>query len=281
MSMKNYFAYNNGADLTNNAFRISASQVSKFFDTTAAWYREHFMGEAGFEGNTASELGNCVHAAVDMFVNENEVNYDQIEAYIDTLGPDIDTDHIRTQYPQMLAVLLPFVERHRPTETEKFVFHELLPGIVAGGSIDAIQGRVVKSGDELTYPDDVTIMDWKTTSSKTAPTKFSRNYWFQQMVYAWVLKQKGVNVRWIKLVYITTSEVGRVSEKTGKPLKDYPSEVSVVTEEVTDANLELIGSCLQLIAESVQTWQEKPELRYLLAQDLRLKQTKPVLFKKD
>lgn len=281
MQKTSYFEYNDGNELTNNAFRISASQVSKFFDSTAAWYREHLMGEGGFEGNTATELGNCVHAGIDMFVCTGDIDYDQIEEYIETLGPEIDKDHIRAQYPQMLTAVIPFVQRHKPAETERFVFHELLPGIVAGGSIDAIQGRVVKSGDTITYPDDVTIMDWKTTSSKTAPTRFSRNYWFQQMVYAWVLKQQGVNVRWIKLVYITQSDVGRISEKTGKPLKDYPSEVSVVTEEVTETNLELIGSCLQLIAESVQTWNNQPELRYLLAQDLRLKVSKPVLFKKD
>lgn len=270
---KDYFAYDNGKGIVpEGAFRISASQVSKFFDYTNQWYREHLLGEGGFEGNTASELGNCVHAAANMYINEQIVHYDLIEAYINTLGPDIDKDHIRTQYPLMVSTLLPFITRHRPTEAEKFVFHEILPGIVAGGSIDALQGRVVRIGDKITYPDGVTIMDWKTTSAKTAPTKFSRNYWFQQMVYAWVLKQKGVNVHWIKLVYITQSEVGRISDKTGKPLKDYPSEISVVTEEVTETNLELIGSCLQLIAESVKTWNDKPELRYLLAQDLRLRE---------
>ena len=73
-----------------------------------------------------------------------------------------------------------------------------------------------------------------------------------------------------------------MSEKTGKPLKDYPSEVSVVTEEVTQDNLDLIGSCLQLVAESVQTWHDKPELRHLLAQDLRLKpKPKPITFNKE
>jgi hypothetical protein len=275
MSNTPYFDYNDGADITNNAFRISASQVSKFFDRTSEWYRENLAGETGFTGNTATELGNCVHAAAHMYIDTGEVDFKQIEEYIKTLaGSDIDTDHIRTQYPYMVAVLLPFIDSHMPTEAEKFVFHELSPGIVAGGSIDAIQGHVANSNDDETvvYTEDaVTLMDWKTTSAKTAPTKFSRNYWFQQMVYAWVLKQQGVNVRWIKLVYITQSEVGRVSEKTGKALKDYPATVSVVTEEVTDDNLELIGSCLKLVAESVETWYKKPELRHLLAQDMRLK----------
>ena len=268
---KDYFAYNDGMEITNNAFRISASQVSKFFDKTSQWYRENLMGESGFAGNTSSELGNCVHAAAHMYIETKEVDYAQIDEYINNLGPDIDKSHIKAQYPQMVAALLPFIERHTPAEAEKFVFHELAPGIVAGGSIDAVLGRMVKVKDTFTYPDVVTLMDWKTTSAKTAPTTFSRNYWFQQMVYAWVLKQQGIDVRFIKLIYINQAEVGRISEKTGKALKDYPSVVSVVTEEVTDENLELIGSCLQLVAESVQTWYDQPELRHLLAQDLRLK----------
>lgn len=269
MTDKNYFEYNNGEDITNGAFRISASQVSKFFDTTSDWYHEHLMGEEGFTGNTATELGTCVHAGIEMFVREGEVHYDQIEAYIDSLsGPDIDKDHIRSQYEVMIDAALPFVANNMPTEVEKFVFHEILPGIGAGGSIDALRGD--------------TIMDWKTTSAKTPPKSFSRAYWFQQMTYAWVLKQQGIDIKYLKLVFISQNETGRVSEKTGKPLKDYPSYCEPLVEEVTDAGLELIGSCLKVIAESVQAWNDMPEIRHLLAQDGRLRpKPKPILFNKE
>lgn len=280
----NYFQYNDGKDITKGAFRISASQVSKFFDTTSQWYHEHLLGAEGFAGNTATELGNCVHVGIEMFVRDGKIDYEAIETYLDTLNnPDIDVAHIRNQYGPMLDAVIPYVRRNRPTEVEKFVFHEILPGIGAGGSIDALRGPMKELEDgTIVYPDGVTIMDWKTTGVKTPPTKFSRNYWFQQMTYAWILKQQGINVKWIKLVYITQNETGRVSEKTRKPLKDYPSQVSSVTEEVTEDALELIGSCLRLIAESVKTWNEQPELRHLLAQDMRLApKKKPILFKKD
>ncbi len=283
--VKKFFSYNNGKGvMPDGHFRISASQVSHFFDKTSSWYREHLLGEEGFKGSTATELGNCVHAAAAMRAEIGSVCYETIETYIDSLtSPEIDTGRIREQYPVMVDTLLPFIEQNMPTEVEKFVYQEILPGIGAGGSIDALRGRTVVGEDgSITYPDGVTIMDWKTTSSKTPPTKFSRNYWFQQHVYAWVLKQQGIDVRWLKLVYITQNEVGRISEKTHKPLKDYPSQVSVVTEQVTEENLELVGSCLKLIAESVQTWNKQPELRHLLAQDMRLApKPKPVLFKKE
>jgi hypothetical protein len=273
MDKKDFFEYNNGEEVTKGAFRISASQLSKFFDQTSAWYHENLLGEEGFTGSTASMLGTVVHAGIEMYVTSGEVDYEALEDRVLSIDDEeIDTGRILSQYQHMIDAALPYVDNNMPEEVEKFIFHELLPGIGAGGSLDAIKG--------LKDPHGATIMDWKTTSSKTAPVKFSRNYWFQQMCYAWVLKQQGVNVRYIKLVYITASDVNRVSEKTGKQLKDYPSIVTEVVEEVTDSGLELIGSCLQVVADSVKTWNDQPELRYLLAQDGRLRPTKkPVLFK--
>lgn len=269
MPSNNYFEYNDGKDITKGAFRIGASQVSKFFDRTSEWYHENLVGVKGFNGNTATHLGTVVHAGIEMFVTEGDVDWEALEKHIHSIkDPEVDKCRILEQFESMIGVALPYVEANMPTEVEKFVFHEILPGIGAGGSIDALRGD--------------TIMDWKTTGAKSPPTKFSRNYWFQQMTYAWVLKQQGININYLKLVYITTSDTGRVSEKTGKPLKDYPSTCSVVTEQVTQESLDLIGSCLKLVAESVQAWNTNPEVRHLLAQDMRLKpKPKPILFIKE
>ena len=266
--MSDYFTYNEGTDVTNGAFRIGASQISKFFDRTSEWYHENLLGEKGFTGNTATNLGTVVHAGIEMFVKEGDVDWGALHNHIMSIGdPEVDKYHILDQHAHMINAVLPYVEQNMPSEVEKFVFHEIMPGIGAGGSIDAIRGN--------------TIIDWKTTGAKSPPTRFSRNYWFQQMTYAWVLKQQGIQIDFLKLVFITQNETGRVSEKTGKPLKDYPSTYSVVTEPVTEESLDLIGSCLTLVAESVHTWQTQPELRHLLAQDLRLKpKPKPILFNK-
>ena len=204
---KDYFSYNEGKDITNGAFRISASQVSRFFDNTSQWYHENLLGEKGFTGNTATNLGTVVHAGIEMFVTEGEVKWDILQAYINSINhPEVDNTFINSQYESMIHAALPYVEANMPDVVEEFIFHEILPGVGAGGSLDAryYKGR---------------IKDWKTTSAKSPPTKFSRSYWFQQMVYAWVLKQKGITIDYLDLVFITTSETGRISEKTGKPLK--------------------------------------------------------------
>jgi hypothetical protein len=90
----------------------------------------------------------------------------------------------------------------------------------------------------------------------------------------------GYNIRSFELVYITTNQVNRISEVTGKPMKDYPTTVSTIAHQVTSEDIDIIESTLKLVAESVHAWNTQPEIRHLLAQDWRLRpSSKPRLFK--
>jgi len=268
-----YFTYNQGLSTTNGAFRISASQLSKFFDSTSQWYREHLLGEAGFEGSVNSHLGTVVHAAAAMYIDSKSISKSEIATYISSLDSltSEERQFIADQHKPMIEALVnQYLSTAHITESESFLFQEILPGIGVGGSCDAYDQH------------SASIIDFKTTSSKTPPTKFPRAYWFQLMTYAWLYKQQGKPVDYLKLIYVTTNEVGRISEKTGKPLQDYPSTVTILTEQVTAESLELIEGCIRLIADSVAYWQSHPEHRYLLAQDYRLKlptKATPTLFK--
>lgn len=265
--MNNYFEYNSGSTLPADAFRISPSQISKFFDSTTQWYREFLLGEEGFTGNTSTELGQVVHAAAEMYVKEGVVHYDQINNYIDSLPEDIEKQFIRDQYPGMVDTLLSqYLSTNIPSKAELFLSAEISPGIYAAGTLDSIIGN--------------TIVDYKTTSSKSPPNRLSRPYWFQQLTYAYIARKNGYNINRIRLVFVTTNEMNRFSEKTGKQLKDYPSTVSVVNYEITDLDMEIIENTLNLVADSVKLWREEPHLHYLLAQDYRLRlPPKPTLFK--
>jgi hypothetical protein len=116
-----------------------------------------------------------------------------------------------------------------------------------------------------------TLVDYKTSSSRTQVTRMPRSYYIQQMMYYWLAKQHGYEISTIRLVYITTQEVNRISEKTNKPLKDYFSECYTLDHVITSDDKNIIENVIDLISESVDTWNKKPELRYLLAQDYRLK----------
>ena len=101
------------------------------------------------------------------------------------------------------------------------------------------------------------------------------------MAYVWLLRALGRKVKRFRIVYVTTDVTGRISETTGKPLKDYPTTVTSIVHEVTNDDMELIDGVLRLVAESVKTFKEKPELRHLLAQDMRMKvRTTANIFKK-
>lgn len=273
--MKDYFTYYNGSDvIPSNTFRISPSQVSRFLDSTSQWYREMLLNEAPeFTGSTASELGTCVHAAAAMYFDNKQVDYNAINAYINSItDTEIEKSVIKDQIDPMVSALLSqFLTSTKATHSEWFVHTEIIPGIVAAGSIDLYDKHRA------------TIYDYKTMGSldnARVPTSFPRSYWFQQMTYAYILRKNGYPVDYVKLVYISRNNTGRVSEKTGKPLTDYPSAVNVITEPVTDESMAIIEGLLKLIADSVTLWNAQPELRYILAQDYRLKEKpKPILFK--
>ena len=136
----NFFAYSDGVGIVPpGAFRISASQLSKFFDSTSAWYREHLLGESGFEGSTASHLGNCVHAAAAMHFHKLPTDHVAIHNYVSSIiSPDVDKALILEQYPPMVEALKSqFLNSTRITESETFLWQEILPGIGVGGSADA------------------------------------------------------------------------------------------------------------------------------------------------
>ena len=64
---------------------------------------------------------------------------------------------------------------------------------------------------------------------------------------------------------------GGMSEKTGKPLKSYPPEVTVLVESITEEDIEFIDGLLDLCADSVLAGQEFPELLHVIWNDPRLK----------
>jgi hypothetical protein len=259
--MGDYFGYNPG-DVPAEAFKISPSQLSRFFDETGAWVREFLLGEPGFDGNTASYLGSTVHGLAAMYKDKGEASFTEAEAFIRSIETEgVDKDYIRQQFPPMyLALERNFLVSAVGTP-ELFLKQQIAPNVYVGGSIDLLNSEEV--------------VDYKTTSALNAPDSVKRSYYFQQLCYVWMARQAGYPVKRFRLVYVTTNVVGRISEKTGKPMQDYPTKVTSVVHEVTNEDMELIEGVLKLVADFVTTWNKYPELRHVLAQDYRLKETLP------
>jgi len=271
--MTDYFSYvANDGSIPDDAFRISPSQLSKFLDSTTSWYREQLLGETGFEGSTASELGNVVHAAAHMYHDTKSVDKQALLSYINSVSnPEVDKSIITHQMKPMIEVLVnDFLSITPATHAEEYVSTEIIPGVYAAGSIDRYNQNTGH------------VYDYKTMGSldtARVPTRFPRSYYFQQLTYAYILRANNRPADICSLVYISRDNTNRISPKTGKSLKDYPSELNIVNHVVTDEDMEIIGNVLKLVAHSVKLWEDNPELRYILAQDYRLyTPPKPKLF---
>ena len=271
-------------------FRISASQISNFFDFTNLWFRKNLLGEdVGFKGSSSSVAGTCVHFAAESYIKNNlqlpQEDKDEMYAYIDEQFqkfPDlVNPDQCREIMTPMWRSLREFLQLNPGGLVEPFLEVEILPGIFCGGSID----RLYIPGDTTIYTDleqlrgkSVYIQDWKTTSTKYASDKsitqsaMSKNYEWQLLVYAYVLKKAyDINTLAIQDIFITREYEGEISEKTGKRGKTYPSMVVPITKPVTTESLEFIESIINIVAHSVQSFILNPgPQRGLLSQDARL-----------
>ncbi len=275
--------YNNGENIVPEGnIRVSASGIAQYFERTRLFWGKLMLGETGFTGSTASVLGTCVHYTAEMVGTKGEWTEEdeqEIEKYIQQFenpldvayDQEIDCDLIRAQWPIMARTLAEdYLAHNKPVSCEDFLYEELLPGIGVGGSCDAISGAVSPVGKLQNG----IIIDYKTTSAKTAPSVITFAHRLQLLTYAWLYTKRGHHVDRIRIVYITRDDSNRISETTGKPLKSYTSTAVAVTEVITPTDLKYIESCINVITDSIDCWQKVPTMRYIIAQDFRLKVAK-------
>ena len=264
----NRFEYYNGENET-TSFRISASGISRFFTSTSRWFAENLTDTAeGFTGNTSSVLGTLVHGHLEAYVKGEAIDPLEVDEYLtmqSTTVDDLDVNYIKYQLPIMVQVAIEYLQDTNLGTAERFIFKDLLPGICVGGSIDLHTDNVV--------------IDYKTTSAKAIPKNIAYAHKIQLLTYAKLLRDEGINITSIRIVYVTTDIDGGISEKTGKPLKSYPSDVQILEEAILPEDLEMIDNIWNVIAESVALFRDKPELHHILSQDMRLRSVKCTLQK--
>jgi len=268
-----------------STFRINASSIGNFFDHTPAWYQEKFNNVKAFSGSQASVLGTSLHRLAELYSIHGTISAedrDEIYEYMDLQAcDDIDPNQIRTDIRPMWEQLKLHLQSNPSSLNEPFIYHQLATNLIVGGSIDSLidltdPGATYESLADLPQSHQYKIVDYKSTSAKSPITRWSKSYKFQQLVYAWVLAQQGINVTQIELLFITKQQGGEISTKSGKPLKLYPSTTYQLTEPVTPDDLTFIGQIIELISDSVQLFNNQPELQSVIAQDNRWKQSPPI-----
>lgn len=245
-------------------FRISPSSFSEFVMRPHNWYADVVLGESSFDYNTSSVLGTCVHYCAEQIAKDQPVDEKVIHAYIDKhkVKDDYDPEEVKRQFVGMAETLVnDYVLKNDFIHVEHKLTAEVKNGFAVAGTCDAIQGDLI----------DTTITDYKTYNSKTKPRAIPQNYRYQLLVYAWAAKKNGFDPTRIRLVYVNRNIDGGISDKTNKPLKSYPPEVTVLTETITQEDLDFIESLLELCVESVEAAEKYPELRHVIFHDPRLR----------
>jgi len=247
--------------------KISPSSFGFFVEKPWLWYRQNILGLDKFTYSTSSVLGTIVHYVAEQVMLDQEVDENAIEEYIEKHeeNEEYSKDVVRSQwYAMALELVNTYVLPNQPTllNAELPVCAEVAKGIYAAGTLDLLEGT----------KEDAMLTDYKTYNSKTKPKSIPFSYRYQLMVYAWVLRKLGYNVTRIRLVYINRNIDGGVSEKTGKPLKSYPPEVTVLTESISDEDFDFIENQLLLCAETLEATEKHPELEHVLWHDRRLKE---------
>jgi len=241
-------------------FKISPSAINKFFNKPHEWFRSEILGEDTFLGNTASVLGTIVHFCAEEYVKTKKVDVPEIEKFLaSNTNPDVDISYVAEQWKPMGQALIDYLrEAGIPQRSEELIHTEIQPGYFVAGSADAVSGDC--------------LVDFKTTSYMSPPTEIPQHYRYQLLTYAYIYNKLGIPINRIRIVWITNNIVGRISDKTGKPMKDYPATIGVCTETITNEDLEFIENVLKLICETVEAYYNDSKLAYLLFRDYRLKE---------
>lgn len=246
-------------------FKISPSAFSKFIDKPHQWYNDEFLGKNEFTHNTSTVIGTIVHYCAEMVAKNEMVDIKVIDEYIDMLEEheDYSRDDVRKFYTAMAETLVnDYVQEHQHLEVETSHCAEIVPGYVAAGTVDRLEG--IKS--------DCMIVDYKTYNSKTKPKTIPSYYKYQLLTYAFILRKNGYNPTRIRLVYVNRFIDGGISDKTGKPLKSYSPEVTELTEVITEDDFEFIQGLLELCVDSCEATEKHPELAHVIWHDPRIKE---------
>ena len=262
--MTNPLAYSSPALPEDAKFKISPSAFSKFIQSPHQWYRSEVLKEDPFSHSTSTVLGTIVHYCAEMVAKEEMVDKEAIEEYIDMheLHEDYDPEIVRHQYPLMAEELVnSYVLHHDMFEVETQHLIDVGGGYYVGGTLDRLEGT----------KDDCMVVDYKTYHSKTKPKAIPAYYKYQLLVYSAILRMKGYNPTRIRLVYVNRHIEGEISEKTGKQLKSYPPEVTVLTETITDEDFDFIEGLMELAIDSLEATEMHPELTHVIWHDPRLR----------
>lgn len=227
-------------------FKISPSQIAKFFNYPPIWYKEQILKETEDIHNTSMVIGTVCHYIFEKVALGEHPDVEYINNEIDKLeGENLDHEKVKDIYPSVAEkVVNEYLLKNMPTKVEHQCYAKVLDGVYVGGTIDNITNSIVT--------------DYKIVAAKP-PAQIPFNYRIQLLSYAYILNRQNIFVDRIRIVYGV------------KPTKTLFPRTYVVTEMITFQDWQLINDTLKLIAETIYALDKYPEITHLLFKSMNLK----------
>lgn len=237
-------------------YSFSASSISKYQSDTNSFFRGIY--EPLIDTYTTSTvLGTIVHYLAEQYIKTRQVVSSDITEYLDK-KENIDKDLILKSYKDMGNVLFDYIDNlnisNLNCESEKSLVYKLTDNVALTGTCDLILGT--------------TLIDFKTTSQLSHMTTMRESYKTQLYSYLYLLEKNNYKIDSAKLVYITIPQLNRISEKTQKPLKDYPASVYEIGLDFNIEEYQKTVDTINLIAESVEYIETHPDSRRFITQQI-------------
>jgi len=283
-------------------FKISPSSLKDFYGSFKhLWFRQNFMQESKFEGNSASVKGTLIHWMCEQYAKNGKLtDADMAEGlkYVSeqsNLVPEVDEDNILSTYSYMWEVIKPWLDRTDLLSTEEYTTASLTDRVIIQGQVDytrlitqddidilsqdeywnhhnaTINNNINNNAKSNTALNNIIIGDYKTHNDKYIKKSIEYAHKLQARAYAYAMRENGTNVTAIEITYIKGYVPGALSAKTGNIGKSYPAEVTTFLEPYTDDTHALIKNQLMLVAETMEFFFDNPDKANILFHDQRFK----------
>lgn len=246
-------------------YNISATQIERFFKDSIGFYKNVVKNEITFKGNSNTMLGTIVHYCISSFLQGNhdkEMITKNITEYIsqmnfEELEEEIDFD-VLAKWKDMANEAIKWCSSNLDlydlqSEKRYIAMLDEEDNIYLNGTLDLLH-----KGEEL--------IDFKTTSNMTDINSIPTQYITQLYAYCYLLDMNDIPLpRFLSIVYIHQPYLNRISEITGKKLKDYPCRVYKLPIEFDDKTYFLVKEKINLIKNAIKS--NNPVLAFRLYGD--------------
>lgn len=246
-------------DNYNGKYIVSASTIDTFFKDTRE-FLNIIDGNPTFKGNDSTVLGTLVHYIASQTVMNKQIDRTEMYDYFCENSSYITDSDLLDKAFEISETLIPYIKNniHSYKYCEDRFNHKVSDNFMLCGTTDLVVG------DEL--------IDFKTTKDQKKIYTFPEHYISQLSTYIYLLKNNNIEINRFALIWITVPNTNRISEKTGKRLKEYPTQINKISMEVNNEILNNIEKKLKLISDSIELSISNPEYKHIIFKDYDLKE---------